>query len=111
MCSQHTPFVRGYIHTAELIHISLFSISHITAFYFSPGLIVDMAGDYRAGFYMAGATLVLSAGFLITLDQIQQRKERGSQTNTKPEKSMLPYPSLHLLKLQNRRYQEHDVMV
>ncbi|NXK34056.1 MOT2 protein, partial [Piprites chloris] len=62
------------------------------------GLIVDMAGDYRAGFYMAGATLILSTGFLVTLDQLQQRKERGSQTSTKPEKSTLSYPSLHLLK-------------
>lgn len=72
---------------------------------------MDMAGDYKAGFYMAGATLVLSAGFLVTLDQIQQRKGRVSQTNTKPEKSTLPYPSLHLLKLQHRRYQGHDVVV
>lgn len=70
-----------------------------------------MAGDYRAGFYMAGATLVLSAGFLVILDQFQQRKERGSQTNAKLEKSMLPYPSLHLLKLQNSRYREHDAVV
>ncbi|NWS12090.1 MOT2 protein, partial [Pachyramphus minor] len=62
------------------------------------GLIVDMAGDYRAGFYMAGATLILSTGFLVTLDQLQQRKERGSQTSTKPEKSTLSYTSLHLLK-------------
>ncbi|XP_029814898.1 monocarboxylate transporter 2-like [Manacus vitellinus] len=66
------------------------------------GLIVDMAGDYRAGFYMAGATLILSAGFLVTLDQLQQRKERESQTSTKPEKSTLSYPSLHLLKHNNR---------
>ncbi|NWR36293.1 MOT2 protein, partial [Tachuris rubrigastra] len=62
------------------------------------GLIVDMAGDYRAGFYMAGATLILSTGFLLSLDQLQQRKKRGSQTSTKPEKSTLSYPSLHLLK-------------
>jgi len=103
--------VRGYVHTAELIHISLFSDNHLAVICFSPGLIVDMAGDYRAGFYMAGATLVLSAGFLVTLDQLQQRKERGSQTNTKPEKSIFSYPSLHLVKLQNRRYQEHDVVV
>ncbi|XP_056179660.1 monocarboxylate transporter 13-like [Falco biarmicus] len=75
------------------------------------GLIVDMAGDYRAGFYMAGATLVLSAGFLVTLDQLQQKKERSSQPNTKPKKPTLLYPSLHLLKLQNRRYQEHSVVV
>ncbi|NWV00029.1 MOT2 protein, partial [Upupa epops] len=64
------------------------------------GLIVDMAGDYKASFYMAGATLVLSAGFLVTLDQIQQRKKRGRQTNAKPEKTTLPYASLHLPKLQ-----------
>ncbi|NWW07589.1 MOT2 protein, partial [Oreocharis arfaki] len=64
------------------------------------GLIVDMAGDYRAGFYMAGATLVLSAGFLVTLDRLQQRKKRGSKIRTKPEKSTLPYPSLYLLKHQ-----------
>lgn len=70
-----------------------------------------MAGDYRAGFYMAGVTLVLSAGFLVTLDQFQQRKERGRQTNAKPEKPTLPYPSLHPLKLQNSRYQEHDAVV
>lgn len=72
---------------------------------------MDMAGDYKAGFYMAGATLVLAAVFLVILDQFQQRSERGSQTNTKPDKSTLPYPSLHFLKLQNRRYQEHDVVV
>lgn len=72
---------------------------------------MDMAGDYRAGFYMAGATLVLSAGLLVTLDQLQQRKERGSWANIKPEKSALPYPSLHLLKLQNQRYREHDIVV
>lgn len=103
--------MRGHVHTAELIHINLFSVNHIAVICFSPGLIVDMAGDYRAGFYMAGATLVLSAGFLVTLDQLQQRKERGTQTNTKPEKSTLPYPSLHPLKVQNRRYREHDVVV
>ncbi|NWW54238.1 MOT2 protein, partial [Pedionomus torquatus] len=83
--------------------LGLFMLIRSTGGFVGPplaGLIVDMAGDYRAGFYMAGATLVLSAGFLITLDQLQQRKERGSQTNTKAEKSTLPYPSLHLLKLQ-----------
>ncbi|NXN99149.1 MOT2 protein, partial [Rhinopomastus cyanomelas] len=64
------------------------------------GLIVDMAGDYKAGFYMAAVTLVLSAGFLITLDQIQQRKKRRSQTNSKPEKITLPYTSVQLPKLQ-----------
>lgn len=97
-------FVRGYNHTAELIHISLFSINHIAVICFSPGLIVDVAGDYRAGFYMAGATLVLSAGFLVILDRLQQRKKRGSKIRTKPEKSILPYPSLHILKHQTRRY-------
>ncbi|XP_039240472.1 monocarboxylate transporter 13-like [Pipra filicauda] len=83
---------------------NLFSINHISVTCFSPGLIVDMAGDYRAGFYMAGATLILSAGFLVTLDQLQQRKERESQTSTKLEKSTLSYPSLHLLKHNNRSY-------
>lgn len=97
-------FVRGYTHTAELIYISLFSINHPPVICFSPGLIVDMAGDYRAGFYMAGATLVLSAGFLIILDRLQQRKKSGSKIRTQPEKSMLPYPSLHILKHQTRRY-------
>uniref|UniRef100_A0A8C3JS25 Major facilitator superfamily (MFS) profile domain-containing protein n=1 Tax=Calidris pygmaea TaxID=425635 RepID=A0A8C3JS25_9CHAR len=94
--------------------LGLFMLIRSTGGFVGPplaGLIVDMAGDYRAGFYMAGATLVLSAGFLVTLDQLQQRKERESQANTKPEKSTLAYPSLHLLKLQNRRYQEHDVVV
>ncbi|KAM6187523.1 monocarboxylate transporter 13-like [Sarcoramphus papa] len=93
--------------------LGLFMLIRSTGGFVGPalaGLIVDMAGDYRAGFYMAGATLVLSAGFLVTLDQLQQRKER-SQTNTKPEKSTLPYHSVHLLKLQNRRYQEHDIVV
>ncbi|NXE81271.1 MOT2 protein, partial [Cochlearius cochlearius] len=83
--------------------LGLFMLIRSTGGFVGPslaGLIVDMAGDYRAGFYMAGATLVLSAGFLVTLDQLQQKKERGSQTNTKKEKSALPYPSLHLLKLQ-----------
>ncbi|XP_074022890.1 monocarboxylate transporter 13-like [Numenius arquata] len=94
--------------------LGLFMLIRSTGGFVGPplaGLIVDMAGDYRAGFYMAGATLVLSAGFLVTLDQLQQRKERESQANTKPEKSTLPYPSLHLLKLHNRRYREHDVVV
>ncbi|XP_071587309.1 monocarboxylate transporter 13-like [Heliangelus exortis] len=93
--------------------LGLFMLIRSTGGFVGPslaGLLVDMAGDYRAGFYMAGATLVLSAGFLITLDQLQQRKERGNHTNTK-EKSILSYPSLHLLKLQNRRYQDHDIVV
>ncbi|XP_009636490.2 monocarboxylate transporter 13, partial [Egretta garzetta] len=86
--------------------LGLFMLIRSTGGFVGPplaGLIVDMAEDYRAGFYMAGATLVLSAGFLVILGQLQQKKERGSQTNTKKEKSALPYPSLHLLKLQNRR--------
>ncbi|NWI51583.1 MOT7 protein, partial [Calyptomena viridis] len=81
--------------------LGLFMLIRSTGGFVGPplaGLIVDVAGDYRAGFYMAGATLILSAGFLITLDQLQQRKERGSQT--KPKKSTLPYPSLHLPKYQ-----------
>ncbi|XP_035423561.2 monocarboxylate transporter 13-like [Cygnus atratus] len=92
--------------------LGLFMLIRSTGGFLGPplaGLIVDMAGDYKAGFYMAGATLVLAAVFLVILDQFQQRNERGSQTNTKPEKSTLPYPSLHFLKLQNRSYQEHDV--
>ncbi|XP_063996170.1 monocarboxylate transporter 13-like [Pogoniulus pusillus] len=87
--------------------LGLFMLIRSTGGFVGPplaGLIVDMVGDYRAGFYMAGATLFLSAGFLVILDQLQQRKARGSQTNTKPEKPTLPYPSFHLLKLQNRRY-------
>ncbi|KFP09376.1 Monocarboxylate transporter 2, partial [Egretta garzetta] len=83
--------------------LGLFMLIRSTGGFVGPplaGLIVDMAEDYRAGFYMAGATLVLSAGFLVILGQLQQKKERGSQTNTKKEKSALPYPSLHLLKLQ-----------
>ncbi|XP_038027241.2 monocarboxylate transporter 13 isoform X1 [Anas platyrhynchos] len=94
--------------------LGLFMLIRSTGGFLGPplaGLIVDMAGDYKAGFYMAGATLVLAAVFLVILDQFQQRSERGSQTNTKPDKSTLPYPSLHFLKLQNRRYQEHDVVV
>uniref|UniRef100_A0A8B9NVY4 Uncharacterized protein n=1 Tax=Apteryx owenii TaxID=8824 RepID=A0A8B9NVY4_APTOW len=43
------------------------------------GLIVDMAGDYRAGFYMAGTTLILSVVFLVILDQFQQRKEKKTR--------------------------------
>ncbi|NXF07881.1 MOT2 protein, partial [Smithornis capensis] len=83
--------------------LGLFMLIRSTGGFVGPplaGLIVDVAGDYRAGFYMAGATLILSAGFLVTLDQLQQRKERGSQTIIKSEKSTLPYPSLHLLKHQ-----------
>ncbi|KFP26077.1 Monocarboxylate transporter 2, partial [Colius striatus] len=83
--------------------LGLFMLIRSTGGFVGPalsGLIVDMTGDYRAGFYMAGATLVLSAGFLVTLDQLQQRKERGSQSKTKPETSPLPYTSLHLLKVQ-----------
>ncbi|XP_035165778.1 monocarboxylate transporter 13-like [Oxyura jamaicensis] len=94
--------------------LGLFMLIRSTGGFLGPplaGLIVDMAGDYKAGFYMAGATLVLAAVFLVILDQFQQRSERGTQTNAKPEKSTLSYPSLHFLKLQNRRYQEHDVVV
>ncbi|NXK56655.1 MOT2 protein, partial [Chauna torquata] len=83
--------------------LGLFMFLRSTGGFLGPplaGLIVDMAGDYRAGFYMAGATLVLAAVFLVILDQFQQRSERGSQTNTKPGKLTLPYPSLHFLKLQ-----------
>ncbi|EOB06087.1 Monocarboxylate transporter 2, partial [Anas platyrhynchos] len=83
--------------------LGLFMLIRSTGGFLGPplaGLIVDMAGDYKAGFYMAGATLVLAAVFLVILDQFQQRSERGSQTNTKPDKSTLPYPSLHFLKLQ-----------
>lgn len=70
-----------------------------------------MAGDYRAGFYMAGATLILAAVFLVVLDQFQQRSEKGNHTSTKSEKLSLPYTSFHFLKLQKRRYQDHDVAV
>ncbi|NXL93662.1 MOT2 protein, partial [Alectura lathami] len=83
--------------------LGLFMLIRSTGGFLGPplaGLIVDMAGDYRAGFYMAGATLVLAAVFLVILDQFQQRSERRSQTNTKPEKSTLPYPSFHFLKHQ-----------
>lgn len=104
--------MRGRARTDELIHTGLLSLSHITVFFFSyPGLIVDMAGDYRAGFYMAGATLILAAVFLVVLDQFQQRSEKGNHTSTKSEKSSLPYTSFHFLKLQKRRYQDHDVAV
>ncbi|XP_058682572.1 monocarboxylate transporter 2-like isoform X1 [Poecile atricapillus] len=87
--------------------LGLFMLIRSTGGFVGPplaGLIVDMAGDYRASFYVAGATLVLSAGFLIILDLLQQRKKRGSKIRTKPEKSTLPYPSLHTLKHQTRRY-------
>ncbi|XP_062468484.1 monocarboxylate transporter 13-like [Pezoporus occidentalis] len=88
--------------------LGLFMLIRSTGGFVGPplvGLIVDMTGDYRAGFYMAGATLILSAVFLVTLDQLQQRKEKGTQTNTKQENSMLHYSTLHLLKLQTKRYQ------
>lgn len=94
--------------------LGLFMLIRSTGGFLGPplaGLIVDMAGDYRAGFYMAGATLVLAAVFLVVLDQFQQRSERRSQTNTKSEKSSLPYTSFHFLKLQKRRYQDRDVVV
>ncbi|KAM7024804.1 monocarboxylate transporter 2-like [Acridotheres tristis] len=87
--------------------LGLFMLIRSTGGFVGPplaGLIVDFAGDYRAGFYMAGATLALSTGFLIILDRLQQRKKRGSKIRTKPEKSILPYPSLHILKHQTRRY-------
>uniref|UniRef100_A0A8C6ZEB0 Monocarboxylate transporter 7-like n=1 Tax=Nothoprocta perdicaria TaxID=30464 RepID=A0A8C6ZEB0_NOTPE len=93
--------------------LGLFMLIRSTGGFLGPplaGLIVDMAGDYRAGFYMAGATLILSAVFLVILDQFQQRREEENQIKTKPEKSALSYPSLHFLKLQNRRYQEQDVV-
>ncbi|XP_077646487.1 monocarboxylate transporter 13 [Lonchura striata] len=94
--------------------LGLFMLIRSTGGFVGPplaGLIVDMAGDYRAGFYMAGAILVLSAGFLIILDRLQQRKIRGSKIRPKPEKSTLPYPSLHILKHQTRKYGEHSVVV
>ncbi|XP_063036173.1 monocarboxylate transporter 13-like [Melospiza melodia melodia] len=94
--------------------LGLFMLIRSTGGFVGPplaGLIVDMTGDYRAGFYMAGAILVLSAGFLIILDRLQQRKIRGSKIRTKPEKSTLPYASLHILKHQTRRYGEHNVVV
>uniref|UniRef100_U3K7Q8 Major facilitator superfamily (MFS) profile domain-containing protein n=1 Tax=Ficedula albicollis TaxID=59894 RepID=U3K7Q8_FICAL len=87
--------------------LGLFMLIRSTGGFVGPplaGLIVDIAGDYRAGFYMAGATLALSTGFLIFLDRLQQRKKRGSKIRTKPERSTLPYPSLHILKHQTRRY-------
>ncbi|NXO79604.1 MOT2 protein, partial [Sitta europaea] len=83
--------------------LGLFMLIRSTGGFVGPpfaGLIVDMAGDYRAGFYMAGATLVLSAGFLIILDRLQQRKKRGRKIRTRPEMSTLSYPSLHILKHQ-----------
>ncbi|NWJ12242.1 MOT2 protein, partial [Crypturellus undulatus] len=83
--------------------LGLFMLIRSTGGFLGPplaGLIVDMTGDYRAGFYMAGAILILSAVFLVILDQLQQRQEKENQTKTKSEKSMLPYPLL-----QNRRYQ------
>ncbi|KAI1239978.1 Monocarboxylate transporter 2, partial [Lamprotornis superbus] len=85
--------------------LGLFMLIRSTGGFVGPplaGLIVDIAADYRAGFYMAGATLALSTGFLIILDRLQQRKKRGSKIRTKPEKSVLPYPSLHVLKHQTR---------
>ncbi|NXD12673.1 MOT2 protein, partial [Nothocercus nigrocapillus] len=83
--------------------LGLFMLIRSTGGFLGPplaGLIVDVAGDYRAGFYMAGATLILSAVILVILDQFQQRQEKQNQSNTKSEKSVLPYPSLHVLKLQ-----------
>uniref|UniRef100_G1N1A4 Major facilitator superfamily (MFS) profile domain-containing protein n=1 Tax=Meleagris gallopavo TaxID=9103 RepID=G1N1A4_MELGA len=94
--------------------LGLFMLIRSTGGFLGPplaGLIVDMAGDYRAGFYMAGATLILAAVFLVVLDQFQQRSEKGNHTSTKSEKSSLPYTSFHFLKLQKRRYQDHDVAV
>ncbi|XP_012986021.2 monocarboxylate transporter 13-like [Melopsittacus undulatus] len=86
--------------------LGLFMLIRSTGGFVGPplaGLIVDMTGDYRAGFYMAGATLILSAVVLVTLDQLQQRKEKGTQTNTTQENSTLPYSTLILLKLQTKR--------
>ncbi|XP_052556445.1 monocarboxylate transporter 2-like [Tympanuchus pallidicinctus] len=94
--------------------LGLFMLIRSTGGFLGPplaGLIVDMAGDYRAGFYMAGATLILAAVFLVVLDQFQQRSEKGNHTSTKSEKLSLPYTSFHFLKLQKRRYQDHDVVV
>ncbi|KGL78976.1 Monocarboxylate transporter 2, partial [Tinamus guttatus] len=70
--------------------LGLFMLIRSTGGFLGPplaGLIVDMAGDYRAGFYMAGAILILSAVFLVILDQLQQRQEKENQTNTKSEKN------------------------
>uniref|UniRef100_A0A8C9KSU9 Major facilitator superfamily (MFS) profile domain-containing protein n=1 Tax=Serinus canaria TaxID=9135 RepID=A0A8C9KSU9_SERCA len=93
--------------------LGLFMLIRSTGGFVGPplaGKLRQLTAKYT-GFYMAGAILVLSAGFLIILDRLQQRKIRGSKIRTKPEKSRLPYPSLHILKHQTRKYGEHNVMV
>lgn len=72
---------------------------------------MDMAEDYSAGFYIAGATLIISIVFLVVIDQLQQKKEQENDTDTKPKKQILLFPSLNFLKLKTGKCQEQDMGV
>uniref|UniRef100_A0A8C3IMI9 Major facilitator superfamily (MFS) profile domain-containing protein n=1 Tax=Chrysemys picta bellii TaxID=8478 RepID=A0A8C3IMI9_CHRPI len=62
-------------------------------------------------FYIAGATLVISTVFLVVIDQLQQNKEQETQTDTKPKKQILLFPSLHFLKFKTGKCQEQNMGV
>ncbi|CAM4558632.1 unnamed protein product [Eretmochelys imbricata] len=94
--------------------LGLFMLIRSTGGFLGPplaGLIVDMAENYSAGFYIAGATLIISIVFLVVIDQLQQKKEQENNTDTKPKKQILLFPSLHFLKLKTGKCQEQDMGV
>ncbi|XP_043371232.1 monocarboxylate transporter 7-like [Dermochelys coriacea] len=94
--------------------LGLFMLIRSTGGFLGPplaGLIVDMAENYSAGFYIAGATLIISIVFLVVIDQLQQKKEQKNDTDTKPKKQILLFPSLHFLKLKTGKCQEQDMGV
>uniref|UniRef100_K7GGQ5 Major facilitator superfamily (MFS) profile domain-containing protein n=1 Tax=Pelodiscus sinensis TaxID=13735 RepID=K7GGQ5_PELSI len=89
--------------------LGLFMLIRSTGSFLGPplaGLIVDLAEDYSARFYMAGATLILSTVFLVAIDQRQQKKEQENQTDTKSMKQVLLFPSLHFLRLKTGKCQD-----
>ncbi|XP_029767554.1 monocarboxylate transporter 7-like [Terrapene carolina triunguis] len=94
--------------------LGLFMLIRSTGGFLGPplaGLIVDMAENYSAGFYIAGVTLVISTVFLVVIDQLQQKKEQETQTDTKPKKQILLFPSLYFLKFKTGKCQEQNMGV
>nr|XP_025036522.1 monocarboxylate transporter 7-like [Pelodiscus sinensis] len=94
--------------------LGLFMLIRSTGSFLGPplaGLIVDLAEDYSARFYMAGATLILSTVFLVAIDQRQQKKEQENQTDTKSMKQVLLFPSLHFLRLKTGKCQDQAMGV
>ncbi|XP_074850903.1 monocarboxylate transporter 7-like [Carettochelys insculpta] len=89
--------------------LGLFMLIRSTGGFLGPalaGLIVYMAGNYSMGFYMAGATLILSTVFLVIIDQLQQKKDQENQTDIKSKQQILFFPSLHFLGQRTGKGQE-----